>query len=283
MHGPGIIARSISAWAKRDRYGNSWQYNSRSDHHSKVACWAILFDLLLTSKKLREQAGSGDIAFGINHEMRDFRNDKPKSLDLVICTPGAGWSKKKPRRTVGQLANDLSIVLDESERTALASLPAFRENSVGAVRLALEAKACMTAHVAALPRLHDELSSSHHTIHGASDSAVAVGLVMINMATEFHSTVRNSAPLNGNAPQITRHDQPRAVRVVLEKIKDLPRRTRGGKDGYDALGVVVVDCRNDGSPVKSITVDPAPAQGSSYHYDELVHRAVQAYETRFGS
>ena len=141
----------------------------------------------------------------------------------------------------------------------------------------------MTAHQKSLPRLHDELSSSHHTIHGASDSAVAVGLVMVNASAEFLSTIRNNFPLTSMPPRVSHHSQPRATSVVLEKIKQLPRRTKPGEVGYDALGVVVVHCRNDGSPVTLVVDDPAPRPGTNFHYDQLIHRATQAYESRFGS
>ena len=48
-----MVARSISAARIADDFGNEWQYHSRSDKHSKVACWAVLFDLLQTSALLR--------------------------------------------------------------------------------------------------------------------------------------------------------------------------------------------------------------------------------------
>jgi len=55
----------------------------------------------------------------------------------------------------------------------------------------MEAKACMTAHQRALPRLYDELNSSHLTVHGAADHAIAAGFVMVNAATKFLSTDLN--------------------------------------------------------------------------------------------
>lgn len=87
MYGPRILARTLSRTVLRDRYGNQWQYHSRSDHHSKVACWGIVFDLLLQSGQLRDHVQTGAVSFGINHEMRDFQNDRKKNLDLVLCTP----------------------------------------------------------------------------------------------------------------------------------------------------------------------------------------------------
>jgi hypothetical protein len=283
MHGPGIMTRSISTHSEPDEYGNHWQYNSRSDHHSKAACWAILFDLLATSGKLRKHVYSGEVAFGLNHRMLDFKNNKPKNLDLVICTPAGGWPQTKHRRTLVDLAAKYGIVLDEHQQRALDRLPVFHEDAVGAVRLAVEAKACMTAHQKSLPRLHDELSSSHHTIHGASDSAVAVGLVMINSSVDFRSSIRNNFAMASVPPRVSHHNQPRATMLVLDKIQQLPRRTKPGEAGYDALGAVVVSCRNDGSCIHLVVDEPAPLPGTNFHYDQLIHRAAQAYESRFGT
>src|SRR5689334_14531733 len=86
MYGPGILVRTLSKLTRTDRYGNHWQYHSRSDHHSKVACWGIVFDLLKACPLLRRHVESGRVHFGINHEMRDFVNDRKKNLDLVLCT-----------------------------------------------------------------------------------------------------------------------------------------------------------------------------------------------------
>jgi hypothetical protein len=49
MFGPEILVRTLSKATRVDRSGNRWQYHSRSDHHSKVACWGIIFDLLRTT------------------------------------------------------------------------------------------------------------------------------------------------------------------------------------------------------------------------------------------
>jgi hypothetical protein len=89
MSGPSITPRS-RRWPPRikDKFGNRWQYHSRSDHHSKVACWAALFDLLNTSALLRTHVADGKVIFGVNHTMRDFRTRRKKDLDLVIARPG---------------------------------------------------------------------------------------------------------------------------------------------------------------------------------------------------
>ena len=56
MRGPKILADSLTARHEEDTYGNSWQYHPRSDYHSKIACWGILFDLLVCSDLLRAHA-----------------------------------------------------------------------------------------------------------------------------------------------------------------------------------------------------------------------------------
>jgi hypothetical protein len=281
MYGPEIVVRSISARKKPDKFGNSWQYNSRSDHHSKVACWAVLFDSLLASAKMRDDVTSGRIGFGINHKMSDFKNNKSKDLDLVICTRAGAWEKNREPLTFSSLAKKYGIVLDVSADRALTVLPRFTEASVGSVRLALEAKACMTAHGKALPRLHDELSSSHHTIHGTSDAAIAAGFVMINHGGQFLSSVSNNRSISEFGEVVNSHAQPGDTLKVLDKLEQIPRRTKQGEEGYDALGVVVVEGRNDGSPFSLVTSDPAPESGSNFSYDQLVHRLCAAYEARF--
>ena len=88
-------------------------------------------------------------------------------------------------------AAQLGTVLGDRVAKELRELPALRELAVGAVHIALEAKACMTAFVKARPRLYDELNSSHLAIHGNSRHTIAAGLAMVNMAPEFISPGRN--------------------------------------------------------------------------------------------
>ncbi len=139
MHGPQILARTLSEVTRIDRYGNRWQYHSRSDHHSKVACWGIVFDLLHLNPLLRRHVEAGTVHFGINHEMRDFVNDRKKNLDLVLCTPSSG-SPKGSVNSLSEMASEYGIQLSEREADELASLPPLRRAPVGSVLMALEAK-----------------------------------------------------------------------------------------------------------------------------------------------
>lgn len=279
MLGPTILARTISVPTRTDRYGNRWQYHSRSDHHSKVACWCILFDLLQRCTLLRQHVSAGKVAFGINHEMRDFQHDRKKNLDLVLCAPGSG---RRSGLTMRAMARDYRIVLSPDEAATLDALPDLPSAPVGSVLLALEAKACMTAHQRALPRLYDELNSSHLTVHGATDHAIAAGFVMVNVGTEYLSPDLNKADLT-SSPQWSRHNQPRDAQLAIDKVRQIPRRSKIGIEGYDALAIAVIECRNDSTPVRVVTEPPAPQPGDIYEYSSMIHRLDNIYSTRFGN
>lgn len=276
MHGPEILVRTLSTTTRRDKSGNAWQYHSRSDHHSKVACWGVIFDLLAITPLLRRHIEAGVVCFGINHEMRDFVHDRKKNLDLVLCTPNGAPAAD----TLASVAAGYDIVLTNGERAILDSLPTLVRAPVGSVLMALEAKACMTAHQRALPRLYDELNSSHLTVHGSSDQAIAVGFTMVNLAEHYLSPDLNKKN-RATEPDWSRHKQPRDARLAIDKIKQLPRRSKVGDVGYDALSVVVIDMPNDGSPVQLIEAPPAPQPGDIYHYDTMISRLSGIYATRF--
>jgi hypothetical protein len=258
MHGPVIMARSMSALRIPDKFGNAWQYHSRSDAHSKIACWAIMFDLLLNSTLLRDHARVGKVGFGLNHEMRDFQTRRKKDLDLVICTPGSPGAAKKPRKksgvpieTFADLAGGFSVLLSSSEKKALQEL------------------------------LHDELDSSHLTIHGHADHAIAAALVTINLASEFTSPGRNKADLALNARDVTPLDQPKATERTISKVHELRRRSSAGQAGFDAIGIVIFNFPNDGSPCTLVSTPPAPSSDDPFHYDQMISRIAGLYHAKF--
>lgn len=277
VSGPDILVRTLSKQHVTDRYGNAWSYHSRSDHHSKVACWGIIFDLLRNSALFRTHVAAGRVGFGINHEMRDFQHDRKKDLDLVVCLPA---TEGETGRTLLDLGRHYNVNLTTAERNELVKLPTLRETPVGSVLIALEAKACMTAHQRALPRLYDELNSSHQTIHGSHDFAIAAGLVMINVAERFLSPDLNKGNRASN-PTWSAHPQPKYASIAIEKVKQLPRRSKIGIPGYDSIGIVRVNCVNDGSQVSLYTKPPAPQPQDNYHYTTMIDRLRGIYDTRF--
>lgn len=284
-HGLEIIASSLSlatSGANGYAYGNRWQYHPRSDRHSKIACWAVFFDLLLRRGALSRQVADGKVAFGINHRMRDFQHDREKDLDLVVCRR----SESRAQGDITDFAQMVAahdIVLSSAQRELLAALPTIPLTGVQTALVALEAKAAFTEFGKARPRLYDELNSSHLTIHGDTDSAIAVGLAMVNAAPSFVSPLRNPWPLGTHPTVVNPHKQPRDTESTIAKVKQLPRRSGPGQRGFDAMGVIVVSCRNDGSPVDAVLEAPAPLPGDAFHYDSFIERIDTIYATRFGA
>ncbi|HVV77126.1 MAG TPA: hypothetical protein VHC43_13930 [Mycobacteriales bacterium] len=280
MDGPQIIAATLTRPSVPDKFGNLWQYHSRSDRHSKVACWTVLFEVLQHSSVMQRHAADGKVVFGVNREMRDFRTNRTKDLDLVIARPGS--SETTGRVTLSDLAVRWNISLTREQLDILESLPALIEGATGSVLVALEAKACMTAHIKALPRLFDELNSSHDTVHGENDGTIAAGFVMINAAETFISPDLNRHDLTITHPVVSEHHQPLWANRALAKVREIQRRNTRTGFGFDAVGVMMVDMRNDGGPVSVVTGDPAPPPGDSLHYEQMVRRIVHLYDTSYG-
>jgi hypothetical protein len=272
VEGPSILAQTLTVPAMtRTRRPQAWQYHSRGARHSLTSCWGVLFDLLSHSTLLCQHVVEDKVVFGLDHEMHDYTADRSKNLDLVIARPNqAGWTKQREPRHFSELPALFDMELTTEQTAALAALPDPVEGEVGAVYLALESKACMTAFTKSYPRLYDELNSSHAVIHGASNRALAVGLAIVNVADEFVS------PVGGR----NRHTQPRDALGAMAKVEQLPRRSGDEGVGYDGLGIVLVDLVNDGSPV---TIPSEPKVPMNYEYDRMILRIASEYDVRFRS
>ena len=277
MFGEHIIARSIDSTRITDNFGNVWQYHSQSDRHSKVACWAILFDLLQTCPLLREHVIADKVGFGINHEMRDFKQDRKKNLDLVLCTKRLDVAESI---TFAEYGERCGVVLTAEENAVLHALPMPRQAAVSNVFVALEAKACMTEHIKALPRLHDELASSYQTIHGDTGGAIAAGFVVINCSESFISPKRNRKRVRAGKYEVTAHKQPVAAKRTLDAVMKLRRRASEQETGFDAVGVTMIRCANDRTPitVDAVANDELPA---IVRYVSFVERIAHLYGTKF--
>lgn len=283
MDGPNLLVASMSTPLPRGADGYLWQYHSRSDTHSKVACWGIMYDLLQHSDVLREHVTSGKVVFGINFEINDFVHHRKKNLDLVIARPQHGVASSGETRTFASLTDAWSIQLTPDQHRRLDMLPAFVEGAFGAnaVLLALEAKACMTAHSKAGPRLFDELNSSHQIIHAASERALAVGFVMINSASTFLSPDMNRRRSYTEADHVSEHKQPAAAQTAMRRVESLPTRSGASGHGYDGIAAITVDMPNDGTRVRLDTRPPAPSASSPYNYGSMISRVANEYDGRF--
>lgn len=226
---------------------------------------------------MRKHAQEGKIVLGVNHRLRDFQTGRKKDLDLVIARPDQSEPTKK--RSLATLAKKYGLVLSDKELSIVNALPLLPEGVVASVLVALEAKAAMTEHSKARPRLYDELTSSYATVHGNSTSALAVGLVMVNLSETFVSPDLNKA--GSGHRSASSHDQPKAAKLVLEKMLELPRRATTQQTGFDGLAILMVDCKNDGSPVRLVSGAPSPPVGDVLNYAGMISRVAHEYDARF--
>ena len=263
----------MSVATKRGKDARAWQYHSRSDGHSKVACWTVLFDLLCECNVLRKHAEIGLIGFGINHVMVGPIN---KTLDLVVTIVPP--NRRKARRlNLVDVAGKYGIPLTAKEREVLDALPVVENDAktdVSEVAIALEAKACMTEHLKSMPRLHAEILATGYLARQAAPRCITVSYSMVNAAETFVSPSRMGS--------INRHDQPQdAARVVSMLRTALPLAKNMRDLGFDAIGTTVVDCRNDGSPVTLVSGAPAPLTSEHHHYERMIRSICAEYRSRF--
>lgn len=273
LMGPSILTRTMSAPTRRGSEGRAWQYHSRSDTHSKVACWTVLFDLLMQCDIVRQQAQEGRLGFRINHVMVGPIN---KTLDLVVTvvppSPAPGT-----RASFADLVDRYGIVLSEDERAALDRLPSVpedRRDDVHEVAVALEAKACMTEHLKSIPRLHAEILATGYLARLAAPRCITVSYSLVNAAETFVSP--------GGKGKVNRHSQPEDARRVVQMLGTaIPLARQVREIGYDVVGCTVIECRNDGSPVIVSSGDAAPTTSEHHHYERMLRSLCAEYRSRF--
>lgn len=285
MFGPQIIRATMSL---DHTYGygeaaRTWQYHSRSDYHSKVAALALAVDLLLESPELRKDIESGEIGFELNPKMRDG-TDREKTLDFRFARIDDARPLKRPR-TLLECIDDYGLVLSDECLEALATVPTVWEAHAKEQLVVVENKACMTAHQKAAPRLRNELEGAVKAINATKPRAIAAGLVMVNAADSFYSpTYRLNGVVDDPADrEVSLHRQPQDAFRAVQKLKNIPRRRSIDEEGYDALAILVVSARNDGSAWK--LVDDleygAPESASIWNYVAVVQRIAELYRERF--
>ena len=272
MRGPTILARSLSIATSRGKTARTWQYHSRSDVHSKIACWTLLFDLLIECDVVRDAAAGGRLGFRLNHKMIGQIN---KTLDLVLTVVPPS-RRQATRRTFAELAEVFGVALSDSDRAVLEALPPLPEelrDDASEVAVAVEAKACMTEHTKSLPRLHAEILATGYLAKLEEPNCISVSYTLVNAAPSFVSP-------SGRA-SVNKHSQPADASAVVKMIATaVPTASRSREYGYDVIGTVVIDCRNDGSPVVVIDGTPAPSLDDHTNYERMLRSLCAAFRKR---
>lgn len=269
MLGPDILVRTLSTPTRRGKSRKAWQYHPRSDAHSKIACWTLLLDCLLECDALYKDALAGNIGFAINYLMVGPIN---KTLDLVLTRVPRSRTVSSGRRKFVEVGKQYGIKLTPSENAQVAGLDRLFEETkddVSEVAIAVEAKACMTDHVGALPRLHAEILATGYLAKRAAPECTVISYTIVNSATSFVS--------GGGRPKAM--SQPDAAKSVFNMLAQAVPLSRDEKGlwGYDAVGALAIECRNDGTPLTLSKGEYAPSKSSAIQYEHMVRRICAAY------
>lgn len=268
VRGPDILARTLNVPTRRGMGTEMWQYHPRSDVHSKIACWTLLLDCILECDALYEDARAGHIGFKINYVMVGPIN---KTLDLVLTRVPRSRNTTEKRRSFGAVGTSYGIELSAVDALEVEKLNMVVEENVtdvSEVALAVEAKACMTDHIGALPRLHAEILATGYLAKRATPECTVVSYTLVNAADTFISSSKG----------LKRMRQPESANAVLRMLNEAVPLCRDQRlFGYDVVGALSIVCRNDGSLVTHSPIVGSPDRDTAIHYERMIRSICSAY------
>ena len=114
---------------------------------------------------------------------------------------------------------------------------------------------------------------------------VASGLALVNTSEVFFSPVfmDNGRTANPANRKPSYNQQPKSAAKTVSRLSSLEFRNRTADFGFDALGVLLVEARNDGTPwrIETRAEFGAPRPGDNMHYTRMVQRISHDYGGRF--
>jgi hypothetical protein len=221
-------------------------YHPRSDKHGEKMCDFLLRDLYENCPTLRALANSGSIVYQTDYVV--FENTPDKwTIDLVI---GPSSSRSLPKG------------------------PFIAKANPSEVWVAIDAKGIMTEHGKCRRNRQRDLNSMANILHRMTPEPIVGGYVIINMATEFRSPLRDVLTLHKNI----QHKVAETVPLFLQILKD----EESGRAGIDAIGVTIIEYTN--LPRSTCTIirgPPAPDHSSPLQHDNFVSRICTELVNRF--
>jgi hypothetical protein len=145
------------------------------------------------------------------------------------------------------------------------------------VRISVENKTIMTAHVKARKNRYGDIIAYSNHMHNHRRECVAGAIVVVNVSPRYENP---DAFAKGLArPSF---DMEKIVADTITIFRRIPLRNapEDPSDQPEALAIIVVDYDGE-SAAKLVTGPLAPRRGDSLHYEGFIARIASLYEQRF--
>jgi hypothetical protein len=265
LFGPEILTRTLSAGAPIGPPPNIWQYHPRSDRHSAVACWGIVFDLLASNESFRSRVANGELGYATRHKMRDAVSGITHPLPVVLGF-GSPSENSVDFATMGKVLN---VQLTKPERALLDGFPPLPGLQIRSVVFAATSRASMTSIAGSTTRLFDSMDATRTAALGDCPSTILVGHLLCNAAVECFSPLENRVV----------HNSRKGIRQIVQTGRRLAVHTARSKPAFSSFGISFVDCRND-TNVKIRSVPNEVFEASDMSYTQMISEASDALTER---
>jgi hypothetical protein len=181
-------------------------YHPRSDKHSNALAEVIALDIVMRCRELKEKAIASELAYDLNFTLMAGTADW--NIDLVLGQPAYGAEAPKP-----------PVLITRQKPSS--------------VEIAIEIKAVMTEHQKAVKNRKRDLEAHHEHTHNYNPTAIAGGVLVINMAETFQSPLRQI---------LTKHRNPRRlVEKCVAELRAIRTRQNIRDYGLEAKCAIVVE------------------------------------------
>lgn len=209
----------------------------------------------------RSQSNSDALSDFVIADLRKRCAEFRQALDSGILIP-----RKNPEVKTKVAGRSIDLVFHEKGTTPALS-----------VRVSVEHKTIMTAHVKARKNRYGDLIAYCNHMHNHRKDCIAAGIVVINTSPEY-------ANPDGFAKGLKRprFNMEKVVADTVGIFTAIPLRNAPDdpNDQPEALAVIVV--HYDGAhPANLVVQPPAPHPKDSVHYDNFIQRICELFGKRF--
>ena len=226
-------------------------YHPRSSKHGEESCLGFLADILHQSHTIRDAAEAGEIAFQLDYTVGS--GDSKWNTDLVLGPP------------------------NHSQELEIDTVWGIAQADPAEVWLAIDAKSVMTEHGKARRNRQRDINSFADIIYSHFPGAVTGGILLINVAEEFKSPLRDEG-------DITAHERISTLAPeTIDIYRDIDRSDGEISPNVDGVACIVVEHTNmeDGRQTRLVADPPAPEPGDAVNYQTFLDNIIETFENRW--